>query len=87
MYLEASETTRAENDDEADGDEDGTVYAMKYGDSVTAEKTNTYDLKGFQNATNHGRLVKEVEKARADLTKMESEKQLIEKWGMVHKDQ
>ena len=86
MYLAASESEEPEEE----GDEDladGVLYAMKYGDAVSYEKTNTYDMKGFVNATNHGRLVKEVEKARELLIKFEKEAELTTKWGMVHKDQ
>ena len=86
MYLAAPESAEPEEDGDEDLD-DGVIYAMKYGDAVSYEKTNTYDIKGFVNATNHGRLIKEVEKARELLIKFNKEAELTTKWGMVHKDQ
>eukprot|EP00966_Prymnesium_polylepis_P328007 7383824-Prymnesium_polylepis.1 len=84
LYLEASETEDADED----GDEQldvGVCYALKFGDSVTHETTNTYPVAGFKNATNHGKLVKEVEAARKELVKQNEEMKLLTKWGMVNK--
>jgi hypothetical protein len=86
MYLEASESEEPQEDGEEDL-ADGVLYAMKYGDAISAEKTNSYNLKEFANATNHGRLIKEVEKARELLIKSEKELELTSKWGMAHEEQ
>ena len=84
MYLEASEQA-ADVEEEDEHLEVGAVYALEFGDTVTYETTNTYPLDGFKNATNHGRLVAEVTKARKELAKGDEEAQLRLKWGLVSK--
>lgn len=58
-------------------------YALRYGDEVLFSKTNTYALKDFHNATNHAKLLLEVNRARALKKTMREETDLRIKHGYI----
>ena len=69
-----------------DGEDDEVpeqVYASRYGDLITSATTNSYNLADFKNATNHGKLEREVKKARALVQKFEEDSALTKKHGYL----
>ena len=70
-------------DDEVEEDDSPPelIYAQAWGDSVTIATTNTYKLSEFSNATNHGRLHKEVQKARDMISSHKKDEALMTKYG------
>ena len=72
---------------EETSEEMATAYALSYGDQVTFEKTNTYKLSDFTNATNHGKLVnKEVGKAKQFLIAEERDKGLRRSFAYIGRE-
>lgn len=66
-------------DDE--GVPEGAEYPIKFGDNIVPEKTNTYKLTDFKDATNHSRIGKEVTKAKEYLKKDAIEEKLMKQYG------